>query len=83
MRDDRHADAGSSHVGRPARARQLADLVLGEIDLVERAADAELAGRLPAGTVVAAIVGVVAVDDDARRARRRCATRCVYSSCLQ
>ena len=74
MRDDRQADAGSSQVGRPARARQLADLVLGQVDFVERAADAELARRLPARPVVAAIVGVVAVDDDraalARNARQ-------------
>ena len=35
-----------------------------EIDLVERAAHAELARGLPARPIVAAIVGVVAVDDD-------------------
>ena len=70
MRDDRHADAGSSQVGSPARARQLADLVLRQPDLVERAADAELARRLPPGPVVAAIVGVAAVDD-----RRECRAR--------
>ena len=45
-------------------ARQLADFVLGQIDFVERAAHAELARRLAARTVVAAVVGVVAVDDD-------------------
>src|SRR5262245_46232079 len=45
-------------------ARQRADLVLGEIDFVKRAAHAELARRLAAGTVVTAVVGVVAVDDD-------------------
>ena len=56
-------------------ARQLADLVLGQVDFVERAAHAELARRLPARPIVAAIVGVVAVDDDAPRAaamRERC-----------
>ena len=73
MRDERHADAGSSHVGRPARPRQLADLVLAEIDFVERAADAELARRLPARAIVAAIVGVVAVDDDRVPGARRSA----------
>ena len=48
----------------PGVPRQLADLVLPEIHFVERAADAELARRLPARAIVAAIVGVVAVDDD-------------------
>src|SRR5262249_38220520 len=48
----------------PRAARQLADLVLGEVHFVEGAPDAELARRLAAGPVVAAIVGVVAVDDD-------------------
>src|SRR6185503_12296602 len=44
-------------------ARQLTNFGLPEIDLVERAPDAELARRLAARTVVAAIVGVVPVDD--------------------
>src|SRR5919197_1012261 len=48
----------------PGAVRQLADFRLGEIDFVERAPDAELARRLSAGAVVAAIVGIVAVDDD-------------------
>src|SRR5262249_49781330 len=51
-------------------ARQLADFVLQQIDFVERAAHAELARRLTTGPVVAAVVGVVAVDDD-RAARAR------------
>ena len=63
MRDDRQADAGSSQVGRPASPRQLADLLLGEPGLVERTAHAELARRLPARTVVAAIIGVAAVGN--------------------
>src|SRR5476651_2687236 len=42
-------------------ARQLANLVLRQIHFVERAAHAELARGLPARTVVAAIVRVVAV----------------------
>ena len=44
--------------------RQLADFVFRQIGFVERAADAELARRLPSGPVVAAIVRVFAVDDD-------------------
>ena len=44
--------------------RQLANLLLGQIDFVQRAAHAKLARRLAAGTIVAAIVRVVAVDDD-------------------
>ena len=48
----------------PGAARQLANLGLREIHFVERAADAELARGLTSGPIVAAIVGVVAVDDD-------------------
>ena len=58
-------------VGRPARARQLADVRLGQVRFVERAAHAELARRLPARPVVAAIVGVAAVDDHGEAARAR------------
>src|SRR5688572_4573887 len=43
---------------------QLANLRLGQPHFVERAADAELAGRLPAGPIVAAIVRIAAVGDD-------------------
>src|SRR6188768_1221955 len=60
-----------SHAG---GSRQIADLLLGEADLVERTAHAVLAGGLAAGTIVAAIVGVVAVEhhvDGARRGERR------------
>ena len=64
MRDDRHADAGSSHVGRPAAATARGFLPWSRSDFVERAAHAELARRLAARPIVAAIVGVVAVDDD-------------------
>ena len=53
----------------PGAPRQLADLVLGQPGLVERADDAELARRLAAGTVVAAVVGVAAVDDGGEAAR--------------
>jgi len=48
-----------------------ADRRLVEADFVERTADAGLARRLPAGPVVAAIVGVVAVDDHRESARAR------------
>ena len=43
--------------------RQLADLGFRQIHVVERAADAELARRLAARPVVAAVVRVRAVDD--------------------
>src|SRR5207237_4590153 len=57
----------------PGAARQLADLSLRQIRGVERAADAELARRLAARTVVAAIIGVAAVADhlDCALARER------------
>ena len=74
IRDDRHADAGSSQLGQSRRREQLADVVLGEAGFVERAAHAVLARRLAAGAVVAAIVGVVAVDDR-RRSRARAPAR--------
>ncbi len=75
MRDDRHADAGSSQVGRPMRRDKLADLVLRQIGFIERAADAELARGLASRAIVAAIVGVAAVGDDRRcRVRWRPAT---------
>ena len=64
MREERQADAGSSHVGSPARRDSSRISSFREIHFVERAADAELARRLAAGPIVAAIVGVVAVDDD-------------------
>mgnify|MGYP003694443697 CR=1 FL=1 len=64
MRDDRHADAGSSHVGRPAWRDSSRISSFAQIHFVERAADAELARRLAPGPIVAAVVGVVAVDDD-------------------
>src|SRR5262249_39101845 len=53
--------------------RQLADGVLGQPDLVERASDAEFPRRLSARAIVAAIVDVAAVDDhrDAALARER------------
>jgi hypothetical protein len=60
--------------GHAGGSRQLADLLLGESDLVERTAHAMLAGGLAARTIVAAIVGVVAVEhhvDGARRGERR------------
>src|SRR5205814_1779006 len=49
---------------------QLADLVFAEIDFVERASHTELARRLAPRTVVVAIVGVAAVDDDRAAAAR-------------
>ena len=64
MRDERQADAGSSQVGNPASRDSSRISSFREIDLVERAAHAELARRLAPGPVVAAIVRVVAVDDD-------------------
>ena len=48
----------------PRQPGQLADLVLAKAHLVERAPDAELARGLPSRPIVAAVVGVVAVDDD-------------------
>src|SRR5688500_15782795 len=39
----------------PGAARELANVVLGQADFVERAANAELLGRFPAGPVIAAI----------------------------
>ena len=49
--------------GQSGFARELADLGLGQPDVVERAPDSELPRRLPTGTVVAAVVGVAAVGD--------------------
>src|SRR5438876_10034503 len=46
------------------------DLVLCEVHFVERTADAEFARCLPSRPVIAAIVGVVAVDDDGAPFRR-------------
>src|SRR5207237_7519008 len=48
----------------PGAARELADFVLRQIDFIERTANAELARRLTAWPVIAAVVGIVAVDDD-------------------
>jgi sugar (pentulose or hexulose) kinase len=53
----------------PAGAGQLADLRLREPDLVERAAHAVLARGLAARPIVAAIVGVVAVEHHVDRSR--------------
>ena len=77
MRDDRHADAGSSHVGSPARRDSSRISSLVRFDFVERAAHAELARRLAARPVVAAIVGVVAVDDDGVPRSAAMRDRCV------
>ena len=77
MRDDRQAEAGSSQVARPARRDSSRMSFLVRSDLVERTPDAELARRLAAGAVVAAIVGVAAVDDDGDSASRAIAERCV------
>src|SRR5262249_24505519 len=55
----------------PRRARPFADLVLAEIRLVERTDHAELARRLAAGTIIAAIVGVAAVDHGGEAALAR------------
>ena len=63
MRDDRHADAGSSHVGSPARCDSSRISAFVRSDVIERAAHAEFARRLAPGPVVAAVVGVRAVDD--------------------
>jgi hypothetical protein len=61
----REAGRGRFVPGREAGAAgQFADFVLSQIRLVERAADAELAGGLAARPVVAAVVGIVAVDHD-------------------
>ena len=49
-------------------ARQLADLILRQPDLVERAPDAELTRGLPPRPVVAAVVRVAAVGDDGNAA---------------
>src|SRR5262249_58176569 len=58
----RQARGGRLVPGRQTGApRQLADLVLGQVHFVERAAHSELTRRLPARPVVAAIVGLVAV----------------------
>src|SRR5262245_6818601 len=46
----------------PGAARELADLGFAQLDFVERTAHAELARGLPAGTIIAAVVSVVAVD---------------------
>ena len=71
MREDRHADAGSSHAGMPASRDSARMSSLVKSELVERAAHAELARRLAAGPVVAAIVGVGAVDHGGEAARSR------------
>ena len=63
IRDDRHADAGSSHVGSPARRDSSRISSFVKPGFVERTAHAELARGLAAGPVVAAIVGVAAVGD--------------------
>ena len=66
IRNPRRQTRGRRFVPRreSRQARQLADFGLREIHFVERTADAELARRLPSRPVVAAIVRVVAVDDD-------------------
>ena len=64
-------------------ARQRADVVLGQPGLVERADDAELARGAAAGTVVAAVVGVVAVGDGGEAALAGQRVSSVNSSCLQ
>ena len=66
MREDRHADAGSSPVEQSHLARERPDLVLRQIRLVERTADAELARRLAARAIVAAVVGVAAIGHDGK-----------------
>ena len=68
MRDDRHADAGSFQLSSPA-ARASARIS----SLVRSASSSGLlhavfARRLAAGTIVAAIVGVVAVDHNGNAA---------------
>jgi hypothetical protein len=72
MRDDRHADAGSSHVGRPARATARGSRPWS--GRPRRAGCARRTRGPPAArAVVAAIVGVAAVGDagDPARARQR------------
>ena len=63
MRDDRQADAGSSHVGSPARRDSSLILGLREVGLVERAAHAQLPGGLAPRPVIAAVVRIGAVED--------------------
>ena len=46
-------------------ARELAHFILREIGIVERALHPEFASRLTAGTIVATVIGVAAVDDHA------------------
>ena len=63
MRDDRQADAGSSHVRRPARrdSARISALVRSASSSGLRIA--ELTGSLTARAIVAAIVGIAAVSD--------------------
>ena len=68
MRDDRHADAGSFQLASPAALRELANVVLRQVGLIERTTHAMLARGLPARAIVAAIVGIVAVHDNGEAA---------------
>ena len=72
VRDSRRQARRCRHVPRrqSGLARQQPDFVFRQIGLVERAAHAVFARRLTPGPIVAAIVGVVAVDD-ARQSRAR------------
>ena len=66
----RQAAAGLSQFGRPTRAGQVPDLGLGQADLLQRAADAPLAGHLTR-RVVAQIIGVGAVHQAGIAVRQR------------
>ena len=83
MRDDKHADAGSSHVGSPARCDSSRISAFVRSDIVERAADAEFARRLPPGPIVAAVVGVAPSTMAAMPRSAAMRVSAVYSSCLQ
>ena len=83
MREDRQADAGSSHVA-ARRDDELADLRFRQVHVVERAVDAEFARRLAPRPVITTVIRVRTVDD--RRDAARSAAILVntrYSSCLQ
>ena len=76
MRDDRHADAGSSHAGSPASATAR-ESRLWSARLRRAGCARRTRAPPPAGPVVAAIVGVVAVDHDGEPRSRAIRVSCV------
>ena len=63
MRELRQAEAGRSQVGRPATPAQLADLGFGQARVGQRRRHLVLPRGILAGTVIAQIVQIHAVDD--------------------